>query len=904
MSRLESEGVMTGLPRYLREIQDEITGYAKAFGLDFFTVIFEVLTYEQMNEIASYGGFPNRYPHWRFGMEYEHLSKSYSYGLSKIYEMVINNDPTYAYLLEGNSTVEQKLVMAHVHGHVDFFKNNFYFSKTNRRMIDEMANHGSRVRRYMERYGVDKVEQFIDVCLSLDNLIDPYSPYIERRAKPRVVSDEPETVEIPKLKSKDYMDSFINPKEFVDRQRQRLEREAQSKKHFPERPERDVLKFLLEHAPLETWERDVLDVVRDEAYYFAPQAMTKIMNEGWACLSMNSRVYTNRGLVTIRHLVEGGGHLVSDGERPRLVTDRTIFRDRATITMRTRRGLQVTGSENHRVLLADGATWKRLDELAIGERVRVSGGQGLWPTGEVELDWKPGRRVGLADVAEAADVSVWTVLRHRAGRTVRRAAAVEQALQAYEAPENLALPQSMAKRSSVTIPSRVDEGLGALLGYLVGDGHISRVKRNFGLTTGDRAQAVAFRALVRELFGLEARLKLDGSRYRVLASSETVADFLEQALGLTSGPSARDKSIPEAVLRSPEPVVRAFLRAYFDCDGHAGRQGVILSTTSDELAEKVQLLLLNYGILTRRRRQRDGTWHVHAAGASAARFAERIGFGLVRKQKALRAYVRAHAWFKEETWDDEVVSLEPGRADVYDITVEETHRYAAQGFVNHNSFWHSRIMTEKALRADEVIDYADRCAGVLASAPGRINPYKIGIELFRNIEERWDRGQFGKEWEECDDLAAKRSWDQRLMQGRQKIFQVRALYNDITFIDEFLTYEFCAEHKLFTFGYNARNDRYEIETREFKAVKDKLLSQLTNLGNPFIFVKDGNYENRGELLLWHEHQGADLKIDWARDTLTNLHRIWHRPCCIETIVEGKPTLLRYDGTDHSAKTIR
>ena len=100
-----------------------------------------MLDYEQMNEIAAYGGFPTRYPHWRFGMEYEQLAKSYEYGLSKIYEMVINNNPAYAYLLEGNSLVDQKLVMAHVYGHVDFFKNNFYFANTNRKMIDEMANH-------------------------------------------------------------------------------------------------------------------------------------------------------------------------------------------------------------------------------------------------------------------------------------------------------------------------------------------------------------------------------------------------------------------------------------------------------------------------------------------------------------------------------------------------------------------------------------------------------------------------------------------------------------------------------------------------------------------------------------------------------------------------------------------
>src|SRR5207245_2303836 len=84
-------------------------GYAKGFGLDFYETIFEVLGYDEINMVAAYGGFPNRYPHWRFGMEYEQLSKGYEYGLSKIYEMVINNNPSYAYLLESNMDVDQKL---------------------------------------------------------------------------------------------------------------------------------------------------------------------------------------------------------------------------------------------------------------------------------------------------------------------------------------------------------------------------------------------------------------------------------------------------------------------------------------------------------------------------------------------------------------------------------------------------------------------------------------------------------------------------------------------------------------------------------------------------------------------------------------------------------------------------
>ncbi len=512
----------TALPAYLREEQGRIEKLAAQAGLDFFPTVFEILTYDQMNEIAAYGGFPNRYPHWRFGMEYERLAKSYEYGLSKIYEMVINNNPSYAYLLEGNSLVDQKLVMAHVYAHVDFFKNNFCFRATdldtggrtvdpvkrpsgydpNRRWIDKMANHGARLRRVVARQGINKVEEFLDHCLSLENLVDLHAPFTGRRAKPVEDEGELHATEVPRLRAKDYMESFINPEEYLEAQKRKIEAERERAKKFPEHAERDVLRFLLEHAPLERWEHDVLEVVREEAYYFAPQWQTKIMNEGWA------------------------------------------------------------------------------------------------------------------------------------------------------------------------------------------------------------------------------------------------------------------------------------------------------------------------------------------------------------------------------------------------------------------TYWHSRLMTERILDASEIIDYADHAAGVLATSGGRLNPYKLGVELYRNIEERWNRGQFGKEWEECDDLEAKKNWNLRLGLGKKKLFEVRSLYNDVTFIDEFLTPDFVREQKLFSFGFSNRNERFEIESREFKAVKEKLLFQLTNGGNPFIYVDDANYDNRGELLLRHDHQGLDLRQDYAKEVMRSLQRVWKRPVTVQTVAEGKPVLLRYDGKEHAAKQAR
>ena len=197
----------TNLSPELQDIADSLADVASNAGLDFFKTIFEMVDYKQLNEIAAYGGFPTRYPHWRWGMEYERLSKSYTYGLSIIYEMVINNDPCYAYLLRANSLVFQKTVIAHVYGHCDFFKNNYWFSKTNRKMLDQMANHAAMVRKYIDEVGHDEVETFVDCCLSLENLIDIYLPFT---AQPKVEEvDEEATYRPPpgrKLKAKPYMD--------------------------------------------------------------------------------------------------------------------------------------------------------------------------------------------------------------------------------------------------------------------------------------------------------------------------------------------------------------------------------------------------------------------------------------------------------------------------------------------------------------------------------------------------------------------------------------------------------------------------------------------------------------------------------------------------------------------------
>ena len=264
-------------------LRDEVRGIqeiARARGLDFGEIVFEMVDARDVNALASYGGFPVRYPSWRFGMDYERLDKGHKYGLSKIYELVINNDPAYAYLVRTNSDMEQKLVVAHVCGHADFFKNNVWFQPTERKMLDRMADHATRVREAIDVHGQDTVEIFLDRALALDNLVDPFLPLREHMQNRRGEG----------LRSG-----------AVDRARRSLDALMQGSERQPSAPVRprerghlpthDVLGFVLERCELESWQREIVRLVRDEAYYFLPQRMTKIMNEGWASL-WHSRILT------------------------------------------------------------------------------------------------------------------------------------------------------------------------------------------------------------------------------------------------------------------------------------------------------------------------------------------------------------------------------------------------------------------------------------------------------------------------------------------------------------------------------------------------------------------------------------------------------------------------------------
>ena len=234
------------------EVMPQIEEACKGMGLDYYPVVLEFVTYDEMAEIASYGGFPVRYPHWKWGMSYEEMARGYEHNQYRISEMVINTNPCYIYCMDSNTLVDNVDVICHAIGHNDFFKNNVYFEPTNENMINKLANHGTRIRDYSKRWGDEMVTEFIDHVLRIDTLINPASAWGKKTIKNPSLKDSRKYHHPRKLHvTHNYMDSWVNNEEYMRREKQRIKkREAAEYLNMLHEPVRDVMSYIKDHAPL------------------------------------------------------------------------------------------------------------------------------------------------------------------------------------------------------------------------------------------------------------------------------------------------------------------------------------------------------------------------------------------------------------------------------------------------------------------------------------------------------------------------------------------------------------------------------------------------------------------------------------------------------------------------------
>jgi stage V sporulation protein R len=233
--------------------------------------------------------------------------------------------------------------------------------------------------------------------------------------------------------------------------------------------------------------------------------------------------------------------------------------------------------------------------------------------------------------------------------------------------------------------------------------------------------------------------------------------------------------------------------------------------------------------------------------------------------------------------------LKPWQQDIISMLYEESLYFSPQRATKMaNEGWASyvdfHLMCEEGMAAlgqegDDcgIWHYADHKLGGKYSQ----NPYKLGFELFMDIRSRWDKGQFGQEWENCTDMREKEKWNKHLNLGKEKIFEVRKHYNDYTMIQEFFTPEFCEKKQFFEWQ-RFPNGEYKIIDRDFKSIKKKLLQRYLNGGLPDIRLADPNHLGKGWFFMQHVWDGRPIYDQYARETIISLFRLWKNVVVLAT----------------------
>ena len=236
--------------------------------------------------------------------------------------------------------------------------------------------------------------------------------------------------------------------------------------------------------------------------------------------------------------------------------------------------------------------------------------------------------------------------------------------------------------------------------------------------------------------------------------------------------------------------------------------------------------------------------------------------------------------------------LKPWESDIVSMLYEESMYFAPQRMTKViNEGWASytdyNIISRQGLASlglehdsSGIIEYAQHKMGVLGGKYST-NPYKLGFNLFCDIEDRWNKGKFGDEWENCTDIRAKENWDQNLGLGNEKVFEVRKIYNDVTLISEFFTPEFCEKYEFFEWK-KYPNGEYKIESKDHKKIKAKLIDRYTNGGLPDIRLVDSNHKGKGIMFLQHNWTGRPLHDAYVGPVLESLRKLWKNDVCLAT----------------------
>lgn len=271
-----SEWTFKSLEAYERAIDKIAT---KKFKLDIYPNQIEVISSEQMMDAYASIGMPVYYNHWSYGKHFVSTEQNYRRGnMGLAYEIVINSNPCISYLMEENTSTMQALVIAHAcYGHNSFFKGNYLFRDWTdaEGIIDYLVFAKQFIAKCEERHGVEAVESILDSCHALMN----YG--VDRYKRPKPISVDKEKSE--QKSREEYIQRHINDLWITLPTKPEAEKQKDKQHNFPKEPQENILYFIEKNAPnLDSWQREIIRIVRKVAQYFYPQRQTQVMNEGWA----------------------------------------------------------------------------------------------------------------------------------------------------------------------------------------------------------------------------------------------------------------------------------------------------------------------------------------------------------------------------------------------------------------------------------------------------------------------------------------------------------------------------------------------------------------------------------------------------------------------------------------------
>jgi len=217
-------------------------------------------------------------------------------------------------------------------------------------------------------------------------------------------------------------------------------------------------------------------------------------------------------------------------------------------------------------------------------------------------------------------------------------------------------------------------------------------------------------------------------------------------------------------------------------------------------------------------------------------------------------------------------------------------KYTHEGF---STWCHEKIMgqlfKEGLLTDMEHGQYNYINSLVKAEDKMSLNPYLIGSEILRSVEERWNKGRHGTEYENCTDFDKKASWDDHSNKGIEKVKEIMTIYTDWMLIQEFLTPELIDKLDLYIYIKVEEYIHIDYVRTEHTAeqIRQIVIQSFASSMVPRIEVVNGSYGGQ-ELLLEHRYSGIPLNKEYAEKTLQHIARLWNNTVNLRTrTIDGK-----------------